>query len=130
VTESALERISRHGNALSMRYHGSPVFLVGGALSDPDPRDVDVVVLMPDELFWCAYGWPDGDPAAGIEAWDAGHRLLDPPRIWWRWARDCTKQSLWLTKQIGGPLVDFKTLPVDWAVRRYKSQKRHQISGI
>lgn len=113
-----------------MRYHGSPVFIVGGALLDADPRDVDVVVLMPDELFWRAYGWPDDNTTVGIKAWDAGHRSPEPPRIWWRWARDCTKQASWLTKQIGGPLVDFKTLPVDWAAERYRSQQRRQIGGI
>lgn len=95
-------------NPTSMRYHGSPVYLVGGALRDPDPRDIDIVVVMPDELFWYAYISPDQHIEWMRESWKYQGNTAHPDRWWKRWARDCTKQASWLTQCVGH-IVDFKT---------------------
>lgn len=103
------ELLRWHVNPLSMRYHGSPVYLVGSALHDEDPRDVDVVVVLPDELFWRTYLHPDHHIDWMIKHWKHQGIERTPSRGWMRWARDCTKQARWLTCAIGGPIVDFKT---------------------
>lgn len=108
-TDRIVERLRFHVNPTSMRYHGSPVYLVGGALRDDDPRDVDIVIVMPDELFYRAYIYPDHHLDWMVKNWKYQGLGADPPRWWKRWARDCTKQARWLTVAIGGPIVDFKT---------------------
>lgn len=126
---TSVGRISLYANALSVRYCGSPVYLVGGALTDPDPRDIDIAIVMPDALFIAAYANGDGLPRSGdpIGEWDLGGMSDDPPRIWRRWARDCAKQGADLTRRIGSPIVDFKTQPETWA-NRYELKPRRQLS--
>ncbi len=93
--------------SLSVLYFGCPVYLVGAGLHDPDPRDVDLVVPIPDALFFAMYADPAVDTIAG---WHEGHDTLDPPQIWRRWARDCAKQNAALTRWCRRK-VDFKTQP-------------------
>lgn len=97
-------RIFAH--SLSMRYFGCPVYLVGGALYDYDPRDVDLVVPLPNDVFLACYGSRHDK----IEAWGNGWATADPTPLWMRWARDCAKQSLELTR-FCERAVDFKTQP-------------------
>jgi hypothetical protein len=96
-------------NPTSMRYHGSPVYLVGGAVREEDPRDADIIIIMPDELFWRAYIYPDHSVDWMYKEWRYQGMTAEPSRCWLRWARDCSKQAAWLTRVIGGPIVDFKT---------------------
>jgi hypothetical protein len=119
-----IQRITVRANALSLRYCGSPVYLVGSALEDTDPRDIDIVVVMTDKLFWAAYGFPDGT----IDEWIHGDMQENPPRIWRRWARDCMKQSILLTEWMGGPIVDFKTQPQTWSEKQHVGKRRKQLS--
>lgn len=93
-------------SALSARYYGAPVYLVGGALTDPDPRDLDIVVPLDDELFVACYG-DEGDVATG---WANAVRGANPPPMWRRWARDCAKTSRQMTL-FCRRAVDFKVQP-------------------
>lgn len=55
--EKFLLRFRRNANALALRY-GAPVWLVGGALRDDDPRDWDVRIILSFEDLKRAYGEP------------------------------------------------------------------------
>jgi hypothetical protein len=104
------------GNApvLSMLYFGAPVYLVGGALTDPDPRDLDVVIVLPDDLFVAAYGDREGWTPAGVDLavsqWSGDLASATPGPLWRRWARDCAKWNTQLTRRCHRR-VDFKTQP-------------------
>jgi len=101
-------------SGLSSRYFGCPVYLVGSALRDDDPRDVDLVVAMPDELFVASYGdhpWRIGATHDELDAWETSKGDANPAPIWRRWARDCAKQSRLLTLSCGRA-VDFKVQPL------------------
>ena len=97
-----------YASALSARYFGLPVYLVGSALRDPDPRDLDVVIPVPDDLFRAMHGDPFGK--VDLARWSSGLRDANPPAFWRRWARDCAKQSRVMTL-FCGRTVDFKTQP-------------------
>lgn len=96
-----------YASALSARYFGLPVYIVGGALTDPNPRDVDIVIPMPDDLFLAAYG---DSKVFDMVRWESGMRDANPPAMWLRWARDCAKQSRAMT-MFCARVVDFKTQP-------------------
>lgn len=85
-----------HANHLATRYYGCPVYLVGSALTDCDPRDVDVVIVVPDDLFVQMYG----DRGDTVDTYLLGIGLLDPPAIWRRWSKDVVKRSLELTERL------------------------------
>lgn len=107
-------RVWAQASGLSSRYFGCPVYLVGGALRDPDPRDVDVVIAMPDDLFVHSYGdhpWRVGAVHDELDAWECSKSDASPAPIWRRWARDCAKQSRLLTL-ICARAVDFKVQPL------------------
>lgn len=93
-------RMVEAADALSMYYFGLPIYLVGGALTDPDPRDIDLRVPVPDALFLAMYDGTEAD--LGV--------LAELTPCWRRWARDCATQSLEYTKHCRR-LVDFKTQP-------------------
>ena len=95
-----------YSHALSARYYGLPVYLVGGALTDPDPRDLDIVIPVPNDLFLAMYG----DPEDTTNGWVDGRRTSQPPPMWLRWAKDCAKQGRELTL-FCRRAVDFKTQP-------------------
>ena len=99
---------------LSARYYGAPVYLVGSAVTSDDPRDLDLVVILPDDLFVAAYG-PSLDPA-------------DPPAIWRRWARDVARQGATLTAEFH-TAVDFKTQPETFA-RALDAMPRHELARV
>ncbi len=101
-------RASIYSHALSARYYGLPVYLVGSALRDPDPRDIDIVIPVPDDLFLSMYG----DAEDTLVDWADAIRAprVDLPKQWLRWARDCAKQGRELT-YFCHRQVDFKTQP-------------------
>ena len=93
---------------LSARYYGAPVYLVGSAVTSDDPRDHDLVVILPDDLFVCCYG--DRGETHALNQWRYGPSLPDraePPAIWRRWARDVARQGANLTAEFH-TAVDFK----------------------
>jgi len=89
-------RLRELAPVLSARYFGRPVWLVGGALRDEEPRDYDLVVALEDELFDAAYSVPADEPP-----WPSD------TLSWRRWARDAAKESEWLTREVNAA-VDFK----------------------
>lgn len=95
-----------HANHLAARYYGCPVYLVGSALAESDPRDVDVVIVMPDDLFVRVYG----DHGDTIDTYLLAIGTLHPAAIWQRWARDCVKRSLELTERLHRS-GDLKVMP-------------------
>lgn len=84
---------------VSRRYFGYPVYLVGGALIDQDrePRDIDLIIILPDREFRWLYGTYD-DWVMG-RAW--------PNATWLMWARDCAKQSHGLSEH-ARRMIDFR----------------------
>lgn len=103
-----VERASIYSHALSARYYGLPVYLVGSALRDPDPRDIDIVIPVLDDLFLAMYG----DLTDTLAGWQSGIRVphADLPKTWLRWAKDCAKQGRQMT-YFCRRQVDFKTQP-------------------
>lgn len=96
---------------LSARYYGLPVYLVGSAITDPDPRDIDLVIPIPDDLFAAMYGEENTTVERNVGDWCTGTGGHATP-IWLRWARDCARQSRQLTMACRRA-VDFKTqLPI------------------
>lgn len=114
-------------SGLSARYFGCPVYLVGGALRDDDPRDIDLVVAMPDDLFVHSYGdhpWRVGALHEELDAWEMSKDDANPAGIWRRWARDCATQSRRLTLAVARA-VDFKVQPLrSFAVYDFKPRVR------
>ena len=108
-------RVWAQASGLSARYFGCPVYLVGGSLrkGNDDPRDIDIVVAMPDDLFVCSYGEQAlqvGAIQRELDLWEVSKNDANPAPIWHRWARDCAGQSRLLTLSVGRA-VDFKTQP-------------------
>jgi hypothetical protein len=102
-----VRRAAAYAHALSARYYGCPVYLVGSAIVDPDPRDVDIVIPIPDHLFAAMYGDADRE---SYGKWFGGMYTEDPPPVCRRWARDVAKQGRELTL-FCARAVDFKTQP-------------------
>jgi hypothetical protein len=131
---ACVERLRAQAPSLSMLYFGCPVYLVGGALTDPDPRDLDVVVPLPDDLFVQSYGegrdgWNADKTFLAIGAWCDGRQNPDPPAIWRRWARDCAKQSEWLTAACHRR-VDFKAQPAIQTQHHAAEPRRLLFAGF
>lgn len=78
-------KLSGWANQMAARY-GFPVYLVGSALTEPAPRDVDVRVVLSDEAFYARYGI--GCLKADGLSWEA-----DPPEGVRRWRSDMAKMT-------------------------------------
>lgn len=90
---------------LSPRYYGGPVYLVGSAVTADDPRDLDLVVVVPKALFFASYGADTADEGVGM--FHVATHYAELPAPWRRWARDCARQSADLTIALRRA-VDFK----------------------
>ncbi len=107
---------------VSRYYHGHPVYLVGGALRDleTEPRDVDLVCVLPAATFQWMFGGTYADWLVG-RAWpDRGGGT------WLRWARDTVKRSQALSEE-ARRLVDFRTMHEEQA-KRYDTEPRIRLS--
>lgn len=102
----------------SALFFNAPLYLVGGALDDTNPRDLDVVIVLPDKLFVACYGdteaWDEDTTAKAVKQWEHDHDSGQPERLWLRWARDCAKVSERLTR-FCHRRVDFKVQPESYA---------------
>ena len=89
----------------SARYYGGPVYLVGSAVTYDDPRDIDLVAIVPKALFYASYGAASAEE--GVDLFRVAPACVDVPKPWQRWARDCARQSADLTMTLRRA-VDFK----------------------
>lgn len=94
-------RLVRWANAIR-GFYGHPIYLVGSQITaKEDPRDVDVICIIPDREFELRYG--------PVELWgqegDTG--LWAETR--WKWSDDCVKKSLHGMEETK-LCIDFKVL--------------------
>lgn len=101
-----LELCCQHLNAA---YPEGFCYLVGSSIDRPDWRDVDVVLILPDEEY--AREFPD---VSGVSF------ECDP-----KWLINSISISLWLSKRTGLP-IDFKIQSQTWANDRHKGT-RHAL---
>jgi hypothetical protein len=130
------DHLARLASSLSALYFGAPLYLVGGALKSEDPRDVDLVVVVPDKLFLASYGefeaWSASEKIAqsALDAWElsyTGRSAADSP-LWRRWCLDCAKHNARLTLALHRR-VDFKTQPESYA-RTLDGQPRELLAQV
>lgn len=83
---SRLGRLRRWANRLRGRY-GVPVYLVGSALraDNPDPRDWDVRIMLPDDRFALAFG--------PVDEWRDEGYTGQWTRTRFRWSDQCVKDT-------------------------------------
>lgn len=96
-------RLLARARGLSPRYYGAPVYLIGSAVTSDDPRDIDVLVVLPGDLFVACYG----DPGDTLDTFRRSLGEMVVPPIYRRWARDCATQGARLTLDLKRA-VDFK----------------------
>ena len=102
-------------------FYGHSVYLVGSQLTDkPNPRDVDIVCIIPDIEFEYRYGsvfdW--------IEEGDTG-QWTD---VRWIWSRDCVQR--WREGCIYTKMnLDFKVLPRSYHDQIYLNKPIYQLDN-
>jgi hypothetical protein len=92
--------LRRWANEIAKRYD-SPVYLVGSALTKPNPRDVDVIVILSDEAFFKRYGcnWFEAVEKTGTN--------------WVKWNDEMIEVFHAFT--IPSILLDFKVESISWS---------------
>lgn len=124
------DRLERHANGLA-GFFGHSVFLVGSQLTRDDPRDVDLVIIIPDSEFVLRYinqfeviGHTDQEKC---EQW--GYRYLSGlyNESNWVWARDMVHKNL-KAMEVTSMLVDLKVLPESYHKRQYADKPKLKIS--
>lgn len=100
----AIFELSLACNLLTRAYGNHTIYHVGSSRERPDWRDVDLVMIMPDEAFAAEF------PGAPLHsaAWE-----LTP-----KWLILTCAISKWLTEKAGVP-VDFKFMPRTFANERH-----------
>lgn len=106
---------------VSRYYHGHPVYLVGSALRDLElePRDIDLVCVLPADTFRDMFGGSYSD-------WMVGKAWPDRNECWLRWAHDTAKRSEQLSSE-ARRFVDFRTMHEEHA-KRYADHPRLRLS--
>lgn len=79
----------------------APIYLVGSALGQANPRDWDVIAILEDDDFAERFG-----------AWNTAEWTRDR----WRWAESCAKASR-EARRLTGLNVDFRILPKSYTAR-------------
>jgi hypothetical protein len=99
---------------------GYPVYVVGSALTKENPRDIDIVVMLPVEDFISRYG--------SINEW-----LRDTWVEWGetrqRWAVDVAKISRDATKALSLN-IDFKIQPMNIALQENAGKPKLRIDNL
>ncbi len=84
-------------------FYGHPVYLVGSHLKNvSNPRDVDIICIIPNEEFDLRYG----STAKWFYEGESGIYT----DISWNWSDDCIKKTLLGCKKTG-MCIDFKVYP-------------------
>lgn len=109
----AVERLFKYLPGIMARYYNCEFYLVGSAQTNSNPRDIDIIVKVPDDLFHCMYG-NYGTLKETIENWSIAIDKWDfSSNVWKLWAKDISKQGRELTMFVGRQ-VDFKTQPASY----------------
>lgn len=105
---------------MASRY-SRPVYLVGGALEDPVPRDFDVRVILSGSEFEARFGkWKTGSNASLLD--------LDEMDVERRWHVEMAKMNKQGSSQTR-LLVDFQVQPMVDAAR-FIAQKRRRLDDV
>ena len=95
-------------------FYGHSVYLVGSQLTSDNPRDVDLVCILPDEEFKLRYfpDWWEGNDKLKeeIEKFFLGIHTGIHSQEQWDWYEDMNKKSLFGMKSLHIP-IDFKVYP-------------------
>lgn len=110
-------RIQMTADALASRY-GGPVYLVGGALSDEEPADYDIRVVMGEADLVRLFGPDDSQGPRDSNA-------LTTPRMW-RKLREELKRSRRLSSSLR-VFVDFQIQSEAEAAVRYADKPRVRL---
>jgi hypothetical protein len=129
IPESTRVRLQRFANGIAGHY-GVPVYLCGSALrpDNPEPRDYDVRVTLPDEDFSDRYGWVKGAKSVdgAVRQWIEEGSTGAWTRLRFGWSDDCVKQARLGRKQVQAN-VDFQVYPETWATAVYGDKPRVRI---
>lgn len=111
---------SGFANQMYCRY-GQPVFLVGSSLNNDNPRDVDIRVTLPDDVFEARYG--------SVKEWRE-----DTWRNEWRearqkWANDTAKLSSFASVCVKMN-IDFQVIPESLEKDLFKDKVKVRIDTI
>lgn len=111
--------LRRWANQLS-GYFGAPVYLCGSALrpDNPNPRDWDVRVTIPDTDFWYRFG---GLPEDWIKQGETG----DWGPVRWNWSRECVRNTKagWSATGLN---IDFQVYS-EMSAKQYAGQPRVRL---
>ena len=106
---------------ISAVYYGCPVYLVGSGRHQYEPRDIDIVVEMPDEMFAVTYALSGALSASkrtqDIKDWTdqyTGQWYKPPTKMFERWLADCAKNNKSMSYALMRR-VDFKTQPQSYS---------------
>lgn len=112
-------------NQIAARY-GHPVYLVGSALTEEHPRDVDVVCILPDDEFFARFGcdWTATNLLGSIGGVDVEHGS--------RWYAEVAKLSRYATKVHGNGRtnIDFKVQSTSWQLAREAGKRMLRIDTV
>lgn len=115
------DRIVRWAN-LIRAFYGHPVWLVGSQLTSETPRDVDLVVIVPDYEFCLRFNIEVEKLSQWILRFNNG--IFDETH--WAWSDDVTKKSLNGMRYTGLP-IDFKIYPEMYVNMYYQDYPKQQI---
>jgi predicted nucleotidyltransferase len=110
-------RLVRWANAISA-FYGFPVYLVGSQLTKDNPRDVDVCVVLPDDVFEVRYG--------NVDKWiDEGASGLYS-ELRWGWADDVVKKCMH-GREATKLEIDLKVIPEKYDKEHYKDLSKYRL---
>jgi hypothetical protein len=100
---------------------GAPVYLVGSTLTEENPRDTDISIVLSDEEFAARYG--------DVQAWDREMYGIEWGAGRQRWAEDQIKLTRYLVT--GYRLnVDLKIEPLFRAEAIYQGKRRVRLDTV
>lgn len=107
-------------------FYGHATYLVGSALIKDNPRDYDIVIIIPDVEFELRYkGLNNGDVKDFIQDLESGLWR----KITWNWSDDCVHKSLH-GMQYTWKYIDFKIFPESYQEYFYKGKLMLRIDTI
>jgi len=122
-------RLVRFANKMC-GFYGHPVYLVGSQLTSGEPKDVDVVCIIPDDEFklrWFPDWWMgEGMIKEEIEKFYLGIHTGIHTEEHWNWYADMCKKTLFGIKPTNLP-IDFKVQAQSYADSHYKNRPKIRL---